>query len=59
MATLLELQGKGIVALPIHDCVVVAERDQATAREVMLSAFLRLEGQEAIVEIEGLLDEAA
>ena len=59
VATLLELQRHNVVALPIHDCVVVAEKDQVVAKEVMLAVFFRLEGRNAVVEIEEYLNEAA
>ena len=33
---LLELNSKGIAALPIHDCILVKESAQKTAKEAML-----------------------
>ena len=36
---LLRLLDKGIVALPVHDCLVVAESHIDAAREAMVEAF--------------------
>jgi len=54
VATLLDLQNRGVVALPIHDCVVVAEEDQTVAKSVMLEAFLGVSGQHGEVVIDSL-----
>ena len=51
VATLLELKAIGVTALPIHDCVVVAEDDQAIAREVMLKQFFEFSGQHGAVDV--------
>lgn len=37
---LLRLIDRGIVALPVHDAVVVSEEDQEVTREIMLEVFL-------------------
>jgi hypothetical protein len=37
--TLLRLIGRGVTALPVHDCIVVAESDLDTARREMSMAF--------------------
>ncbi len=51
---LLELNQKGITALPIHDCVLVKESDAEVAKEVMLRIFNEHTGIEGSVEIEHL-----
>jgi hypothetical protein len=51
---LLELNNKGIVALPIHDCILVKESAQKTAKEVMLRVFKQHTSLDATVAIEAL-----
>lgn len=51
---LLTLQSKGIVALPIHDCVVVSEDDQEVACKAMLDAFREVSGQNGKVDVKPL-----
>jgi bifunctional DNA-binding transcriptional regulator/antitoxin component of YhaV-PrlF toxin-antitoxin module len=51
---LLELQKKGVAALPIHDCVLVAEGDQILAQEVMLKALHDVTGQHGKVDVSSL-----
>jgi hypothetical protein len=51
---LLELNNKGIVALPIHDCILVKESAQKTAKEVMLRVFKQHTNLDATVAIEAL-----
>lgn len=51
---LLRLQSKGVVALPIHDCVVVAESDQEVAQEEMLKAFKGVSGLSGKVDVKKL-----
>lgn len=53
MRSLLELMNRGVVALPIHDCVVVALPDAAVAREVMKESFREVTGALVDVEIDG------
>lgn len=52
VAALLELIERGVVALPVHDAVVVSGRDQEVTRAVMLDVFKRLSGVEGKVELE-------
>jgi hypothetical protein len=49
---LLRLMDSGVVALPIHDCVLVASSAKGIAREVMLQVFHETTGFEGIVEEE-------
>jgi hypothetical protein len=51
---LLELNSKGIVALPIHDCILVKESAQKTAKEVMLRVFKQHTNLDATVAVEAL-----
>jgi hypothetical protein len=51
---LLELNSKGIVALPIHDCILVKESAQKTAKEVMLRVFKQHTNLDATNAIEAL-----
>lgn len=51
---LLELNSKGIVALPIHDCILVKKSAQETAKEVMLRVFKQHTNLDATVAIEAL-----
>ena len=51
---LLRLKSKGVVALPIHDCVVVAESDQEAAKEEMLKAFKEVSGQFGVASVKTL-----
>lgn len=51
---LLELNNKGIVALPIHDCILVKESAQKTAKEVMLRVFKQHTNLDATVAEEAL-----
>jgi hypothetical protein len=49
---LLTLTVKGVVALPVHDCIVVAESDLNVARETLLDSFKFQTRQTARVTIE-------
>jgi hypothetical protein len=51
---LLELNSKGIVALPIHDCILVKESAQKAAKDVMLRVFKQHTNLDATVAIEAL-----
>lgn len=51
--TLLELKSMGIVALPVHDCVLVTSSHGLTAKAVMEKAFKEVTGAPGIVEMEG------
>lgn len=51
VALLLDLKSRGIVALPIHDGIMVAERDVDPAHHAMLSAFKELTGHCASVSL--------
>lgn len=51
---LLELNSRGIAALPIHDCILVKESTQKTAKEVMLRVFKQHTNLDATVAIEAL-----
>ena len=46
---LLRLKARGIVGLPVHDCVIVEEQHEAVAREAMREAFVNHLGFEAVV----------
>jgi hypothetical protein len=52
VGVLLELIGLGIVALPVHDAVVVAEKDQEEVRDVMLQTFRHHTGIDGEVDID-------
>jgi hypothetical protein len=49
---ILELKAKGIVVLPVHDCVLVPASAKAKAQTVMLEVFRDRTGVEAIVSEE-------
>jgi hypothetical protein len=49
---ILELKAKGIVALPVHDCVLIPMSAKAIAQTVMLKVFRDKTGVEAIVSEE-------
>jgi hypothetical protein len=51
---LLELNSKGIVALPIHDCILVKESAQKAGKDVMLRVFKQHTNLDATVAIEAL-----
>ncbi|HEV2682576.1 MAG TPA: hypothetical protein VGV14_18895 [Rhodanobacter sp.] len=51
--TLLRLQSLGIVALPIHDCVLVGWSHRETAKQVMEESFHEVLGVLGVVEVEG------
>jgi hypothetical protein len=51
---LLELNNRGIVALPIHDCILVKESAQKIAKEVMLRVFKQHTNLDATVAVEAL-----
>ena len=44
VGVLLELQEQGVVALPIHDAVLVADEHKEVAREIMIAVFRRHTG---------------
>lgn len=46
---LLTLKGEGVVALPIHDAVMVPSSAERLAKEIMLSVFLKKAGTEGVV----------
>jgi hypothetical protein len=52
IAALLELMDHGIVALPVHDALVVARRNLEVTKRVMLESFQRIAGVEGLVELE-------
>jgi hypothetical protein len=54
MRSLLALKDRGIVALPVHDCLVVALPDAEAARDVMRASFREVTGAMVDVEIEGV-----
>jgi hypothetical protein len=51
--TLLRLKSMGIIALPIHDCVLVARRNGEMAKAVMEESFQEVIGVSGVVEMEG------
>lgn len=54
---LLQLKAIGITAVPIHDCVLIAngELEVATAKAIMEQAFHEVTGAPGIVEVEGVI----
>lgn len=52
MTALLECKNQGIVALPVHDALIIAESDKDTAKEIMLSSFRMITNTEGNVEEE-------
>ncbi|QFS97320.1 hypothetical protein FIV06_07805 [Labrenzia sp. THAF191b] len=48
---LLTLKETNIIALPIHDAIIVPASAVATAKEVMLDVFKRRTGQNGVVDI--------
>lgn len=51
VAILLRLKEMGVVALPIHDCVLVRQKNESTAKSVMEATFREILGVEGRVEI--------
>jgi hypothetical protein len=51
--TLQKLQSLGIVALPIHDCVLVGWSHREIAKKVMEESFRDVLGVLGVVEVEG------
>jgi hypothetical protein len=51
--TLLRLRTAGVIALPIHDAVIVRASAQSIAKEAMLSAFKDRTGFDTQVKLEG------
>jgi hypothetical protein len=49
---LTRLLNQGIVALPVHDAVIVAEHHQERVKSLMLSVFIEKTGREGIVNLE-------
>jgi hypothetical protein len=49
VSALLKLISQGIVALPIHDCVLVESHYQKAAEEALMDAFLEVSGQAGAV----------
>lgn len=52
VAVLLSLKARGVVGLPVHDCVIVEEQYEAIARSAMQEAFMKYLGFDAVVEKE-------
>lgn len=52
MTALLECKNRGIVALPVHDALIVAESNKDMAKEIMLSTFRKITNTEGNVEEE-------
>ena len=44
VAVMKALKGKGVVALPLHDAVLVADEDKETTQEVMKEVFRDITG---------------
>ncbi|TIU44812.1 MAG: hypothetical protein E5W30_19400, partial [Mesorhizobium sp.] len=51
---LLIMKAKGIIALPIHDALMVPWSAAATAKDAMLSVFQRMTGVKGIVTRSGV-----
>lgn len=51
MALLLDLKDKGVVALPIHDAIIVPNDHVSIARDAMLAAFRRQTGHQGAVSV--------
>jgi hypothetical protein len=54
--TLLRLKSMGIIALPIHDCVLVARRNGEVTKAVMEESFQEVIGVPGVVEMEGYIN---
>ncbi|CAG9168955.1 hypothetical protein [Cupriavidus pampae] len=54
VAVLIKLLDLGIVALPIHDAIVVAAHHQAQAQSIMLDTFSAMTGAQGLVSIENI-----
>jgi len=54
MRSLLELMDRGVVALPIHDCLVIALPNASVARDVMQASFKEVTGALVDVEVDGV-----
>jgi hypothetical protein len=52
VAVMLELRRIGVVALPVHDAVVVSNLDTKLCNEIMTSTFLRITGIEPSIKYE-------
>lgn len=50
---LMELKAQGIVALPIHDCIIVSEQHRDVGTQMMMRKFKEVVGLEAVVKCEG------
>jgi len=53
VAALLRLKDQGVVALPIHDCILVGEHRLGVARGALEEASAAVLGQCLRVEVEG------
>lgn len=53
IACLLECMNQGIVALPVHDALIVVESSKEQVREIMLNNFKSIAGVEGTVSEEG------
>ena len=53
MEVLLEMKDKGIVALPIHDAVMVADEHKELAKDIMIRVFREQTGLTPQVTEEG------
>lgn len=53
VTALLRLKAIGVVALPIHDCLLVGKDQEETAKEVLEMASLEVVGKRLRVEVEG------
>lgn len=52
MDALLECKNQGIVALPVHDALIIAESNKEIVKEIMLSSFRMITNTEGNVEDE-------
>jgi hypothetical protein len=54
VAALLKLIDRNVVALPIHDCILVPRSEMDTGRTAMLASFREIVGIDGVVEEEGV-----
>lgn len=52
--SLLRLKELGVVALPVHDCILVEKPDVIIAKEVLETMFWEVSGVKGKVEVEGM-----
>jgi hypothetical protein len=51
VAILLRLKALGVVALPIHDCLLVSHKNESVTKTVMEQCCMEFLGVEGVVEV--------